>query len=233
LNFADTAASNRETQAVLDFQVGKDVGLGMFGAHGSSRLSAGVRYAQFTFGSRATIKSDQDTKFHFLTLSDGDFLAFWENYNYHQGSIESSRSFRGIGPSISWDASAPLFDASSERQITFDWGASGAILFGRQKVRIHQMTGSAYKKVGLSTDSLAQNISQTQRTGNYDRARMIVVPNVGGFAGLSFRYAAAKVSFGYRADFFFGAMDGGIDTRKSENRGFFGPFATVSVGLGG
>lgn len=42
-----------------------------------------------------------------------------------------------------------------------------------------------------------------------------------------------KMNAGYRADLFFHAMDGGIDTRKSENVGFYGPFASVSVGLGG
>jgi len=60
-----------------------------------------------------------------------------------------------------------------------------------------------------------------------------VVPNLGGFAGLSFKYPNAKVSVGYRADFFFGAMDGGIDAHKSYDRDFYGPFATVSIGLGG
>ena len=61
----------------------------------------------------------------------------------------------------------------------------------------------------------------------------VTVPNVGGFAGLSFQIQNFKVSAGYRADLFFNAMDGGIDTRKSENIGFYGPFASVSVGLGG
>jgi len=41
------------------------------------------------------------------------------------------------------------------------------------------------------------------------------------------------VSLGYRADFFFGAMDTGIDTAKRTTTGFFGPFATVSIGIGG
>ena len=58
------------------------------------------------------------------------------------------------------------------------------------------------------------------------------MPNLGGFAGLSYRMQDFKVSFGYRADFFFNAIDGGIDTRKEENRGFFGPYASISVGLG-
>lgn len=30
-----------------------------------------------------------------------------------------------------------------------------------------------------------------------------------------------------------GVMDGGIDTAKSENVGFYGPFASVSAGIGG
>jgi hypothetical protein len=42
-----------------------------------------------------------------------------------------------------------------------------------------------------------------------------------------------KVSLGYRADFFFGAMDAGIDSPDSKTVGFRGPFATVSLGLGG
>jgi hypothetical protein len=38
---------------------------------------------------------------------------------------------------------------------------------------------------------------------------------------------------GYRADFFFGAVDGGLGTSEKETRGFYGPFAKISVGLGG
>jgi hypothetical protein len=63
------------------------------------------------------------------------------------------------------------------------------------------------------------------------RARTVTVPNVGGFAGLTFRVQNFKVSAGYRADLFFGAMDGGVDTAKKENVGFYGPFVTISVGL--
>jgi hypothetical protein len=59
------------------------------------------------------------------------------------------------------------------------------------------------------------------------------VPNLGGFAGVSLRYPNAKVSFGYKADFFFGAIDGGIDSRHTDNMGFHGPFAMIAIGLGG
>jgi hypothetical protein len=59
------------------------------------------------------------------------------------------------------------------------------------------------------------------------------VPNLGGFAGVSYRYNNAKISFGYRADLFFGAIDGGIDHRHSETLNMGGPFANISFGLGG
>ena len=64
------------------------------------------------------------------------------------------------------------------------------------------------------------------------RSRNVTVPNIGGFAGLSYRYSDAKLSLGYKADFFFNAIDGGIDARKNENRAFYGPYASISIGLG-
>jgi hypothetical protein len=63
------------------------------------------------------------------------------------------------------------------------------------------------------------------------RSHSVVVPNIGGFAGMSLKFPNAKISLGYRADFFFGAMDGGIDARKTYDRNFYGPFATISIGL--
>jgi hypothetical protein len=65
------------------------------------------------------------------------------------------------------------------------------------------------------------------------RARTVIVPNAGGFAGFSLTVPNARFNIGYRADFFFGAMDGGIDARKSENIASYGPFASISIGLGG
>ena len=49
---------------------------------------------------------------------------------------------------------------------------------------------------------------------------------------MSLRFPNAKLSFGYRGDFFFGAVDSGIETAKSYDRSFYGPFATIGIGLG-
>jgi len=57
------------------------------------------------------------------------------------------------------------------------------------------------------------------------------VPNIGGFAAISLKFPNAKVSLGYRGDFFFGAKDSGFETRSTTDVGFHGPYATISIGL--
>jgi len=120
-----------------------------------------------------------------------------------------------------------------DSELTLDWGLNASVLFGRQRSNIHyQTTGQYHTAKYHGSPPNAQRYVVSHRSVNVpDRSHTVAVPNIGGFAGLSFRYNVAKVSFGYRADFFFGAMDRGIDTHKSENRGFFGPFATVSIGF--
>jgi hypothetical protein len=113
--------------------------------------------------------------------------------------------------------------------LAFDWGVNVAVLFGRQKVRgSHKSSSQYFKSFGYGPYS-----SSNPPAKAIARTRSVIVPNVGGFAGASLRFLNAKLSLGYRADFFFGAMDGGIDSRKTYDRNFFGPFATVSIGLGG
>ena len=68
---------------------------------------------------------------------------------------------------------------------------------------------------------------------NTARSRSVTIPNLGGYAGISFNFPNAKVRFGYRADFFFGARDSGLESHTTTDVGFHGPFATISIGLGG
>jgi hypothetical protein len=115
-------------------------------------------------------------------------------------------------------------------EVTFDWGLNGALLFGRQKISAHQTTMAHH--IIRHTYGTIPTLYPT-KVQDMERSRSVVVPNVGGFVGLSLRFPNAKVSLGYRIDAFFGAMDGGIDTRKTYDRDFYGPFATISIGLGG
>lgn len=238
--FTDAKAKESETHAVVDFQVGRDVGLGLFGGGSSAVVGLGVRIAQFTSSSRASFRLNPDWHFSYKYATYPTYGAIHSKipagqpYHSFAGQITATRSFHGIGPSLSWKASTPIVGRAENTSIAFDWGVNAAVLFGRQKAHTHhQTTGRYHPASGFNPQPGLVTTYQGPPTPDHVRSRSVVVPNVGGFAGLSFRYAAARVSFGYRGDFFFGAMDGGIDAAKSYDRNFFGPYATISVGLGG
>ena len=223
---------------IADFQAGKGVGLGLFSSNGKSIISLGVRFAQFIDKSNISLKSDPDwrfkNKYYSYLGSRLHFLA--QPYHSNSAQLTAERSFRGIGPQISWAASEPIAGHVGAAELDFDWGINAAVLFGRQKARTQHHAIERYNSGGYGAffadygelATIARSAPPPKT-----RSRSVVVPNVGGFAGLSFKYSSAKVSFGYRADFFFGAMDGGIDTRKTYDRNFYGPFANISIGLGG
>jgi len=240
--FTDAKVQRTETHAVLDFQAGKDVGVGLFGHDATATLDVGVRFAQFT--SRSLIKLKEDPDWHFSNKPfffsyHNSYFSFANTYAvvfqpYHsfEGMLQAQRSFTGLGPSISWKSSVPFAGSPQSAQLSFDWGVNGALLFGRQKARTHHQTTGRYHPPGSgispNTSAYLITVYRHPATPDHTRSRNVVVPNIGAFAGLSFRYDS-----GYRADFFFGAMDGGIDTRETFDRNFYGPFATISIGLGG
>jgi iron complex outermembrane receptor protein len=227
--YVDTQTSNSESHMIFDFMAGKDVGLGMFDLDGSSVVSGGMRMASFTSNSVASIFTIPES------VDVGHQPKYSSQHNY-SGSSNVKRSFHGIGPALSWNASTPLGGTEQNGEITIDWGSNAAILFGRQRASGNHTTGGHYTcRRGFPPSTAVCHITSShyQHTAAFNRSRMATVPNLGGFAGISFKYNNAKVSFGYRADEFFGAVDGGIDSYKAENRGFFGPFANISIGLGG
>ncbi|HUJ04261.1 MAG TPA: Lpg1974 family pore-forming outer membrane protein [Rhizomicrobium sp.] len=212
--YQNILVQNTETHAIVDFTAGKDIGLGMFGSGVSSVASIGVRYAHLGSKSKIGIQYQPTNAV----------------YTYHRfyGSLAAKRDFTGVGPSISWDASATIAGNSSDSSISLDWGVNGAVLFGRQRANIHHQTTNL--AVGYPEGSNRHPVYEHPASPSRDK--QIVVPNLGAFAGVSWRYAAAKVTLGYRADYFFGVLDGGIDTAKKEDRAFYGPFASVSIGIG-
>ena len=235
-DIVDASVTNRDSHTILDFEAGKDIGLGLFGNGSTSQIMAGVRFAQFTASASASLHARPDLVFY------NRYAAFTHKYpewyvpvaHFHTfgGSANSARSFRGIGPSLSWDASVPFLGSPASREFSFDWGVNGAALVGRRKAQgSHHETGhyhqAKYQNGGNNHYYYSNNPPP------FARAHSILVPNVGGFAGLSLKFPNAKISLGYRGDFFFGAMDTGWDKEKTKTVGFYGPFATISVGIGG
>jgi hypothetical protein len=232
VQFADTRATHEESHAVIDFQAGKDVGLGLFGRNSQSVLSAGVRFAQFSSKSAVSISSDPDLILHSITPRPGLTVPLKYHHTYF-GAANTDRSFHGIGPSLSWSATVPIVDSGQNSEIMLDVGLNGAVLFGRQKTFVHHETRGEYynQKYALFGGGEPHTVVYSHTPPDRSRSRSVTVPNIGGFAGVSFRYSGAKVSFGYRGEIFFNAMDDGFDTARSADRSFHGPFATISIGL--
>ena len=238
LRFADSASRTDESHFILDFQAGRDVGLGVL--KGTATINAGVRIAQFTSRSHVNMTANPGgvVPYKYDTQLYGNpayiNLPYFgsETWDLYHATAAISRSFKGVGPSLSFDASLPLVGNPEAMQVNFDVGGNGALLFGRQKADVRHKTNDD-RPVIPHVYNFIPMTPYYHHSYNRPRSRSVIVPNIGGFAGLSFNYANAKIKFGYRADFFFGAMDGGIDVRKTYDRNFYGPFATVSIGLGG
>jgi len=235
-DYANTQSHHQENHLILDFQAGKDVGVGLFGKDGSSVVSAGVRFAQFRTKSSGSVKARADFERY-------DYFTYFPSYAYWKSlylqkyrlitanrrfalTAGSSRSFKGVGPSISWQASAALAGNPESSELTFDWGVNAAFLFGKQRTKTYHESHISHHLFVYQTQTFSHpGVPQT-------RSRSVTVPNLGGMAGFSIKWPDAKISIGYRADYFFGAMDGGWDTAKKQNRSFTGPFASISFGLG-
>jgi len=224
--FADTKSEYNEQHEVLDFQAGKDVGLGLFGHDGTSILSAGVRFADFT--SRSAVDIHGRPTVELVKTYYGISRTRFRGYTM---TAHAARSFKGVGPSLSWNASAALAGNQQDGELTLDWGVQGALLFGKQKAKVDHQSQSYYKPpryIFLSYYYTKQVHPPHHRTA----AKSITVPNIDMFAGLSMKYPNVKFSLGYRYDTFLGAMDTGIDAAKKSNLTFNGPYASISIGLG-
>jgi hypothetical protein len=132
---------------------------------------------------------------------------------------------------LRWDASNALLGDSGHARLALDWGANAGLLFGRQASEgFHQSWHCTVNKAGVFAAGCQPPTYSDPET--FARSKNVTVPNLGGYAGVSLDYKHAKLKLGYRADWFFGAKDGGEAARQEVDRGFYGPYASISIGLG-
>jgi len=228
--YADHFAKSSEAHAIADFQVGRDIGIGLLGRGTDTVISFGARYAQMNARSKVHSYANPKAGFEQLAVTFGSFHKYAiKKPNYRSAAfMERTDNLHALGPSLSMKNTTGLLGTVEEGQLALDWGMNAALLFGRQKAKTSHHSSVSYFQ---SIDALPT--VHTYTPVNRTRSRMVTIPNVGGFAGLSYRFTNAKISAGYRADFFFGAKDSGLETRSTADVGFHGPFATISIGLGG
>jgi len=224
------AAPSSERHMILDFSAGRDVGIGAFGHDGTSNINAGVRMMNIKEGSTVNIFARPEVYFG-VTLIFGIFPNIYTSIPAQYGlTAHTARSFKGIGPLLSWNASAAIAGNSSDGELMLDWGVDAAILFGRQKAKTDHSTHASHFHHSKYDRAPAAPL-YTPRSYHSTRSQRVTVPNVGGHAGLSLKWPNAKLSIGYRYDTFLNAMDTGIDATKKSNVTFNGPYASISVGL--
>ena len=226
--FADIKSSYDEHHATLDFSAGKDVGLGKFGRDGSSTLSLGVEVDEFSSKNHV----DMLARPVIHILRDHQHFPVPTFYAYTMVA-HADRSFQAVGPTLSWDASAALAGNKSTGEIALDWGVNGALLFGRQRTKLNHATRAYLQPFTNYVTYVGYYYTKVyDHSHSANRSRRVMVPMLGGYAGLSWHTDHAKVSIGYRYDAYLHAMDTGIDAAKKSNVTFNGPYASISIGLG-
>lgn len=141
---------------------------------------------------------------------------------------------------MAWDGKQSLWGSAGDGELRLDWGVNMGMLFGRQSAILHHAVRHC-RVDGFGSLALCEGGDIFGSTDpripeppdNVNRSRTLTVPNLGGYIGASMRYHNSKVSLGHRADTFFDAIDGGQETHESTNRGFYGPYLNVPLGLGG
>lgn len=197
-----STADHRERHTIADLEIGRDVGLGALGDSSDIRLFGGVRFGQFKGKG-----SNQNNLLFSNPNASGSGYA----------DVDFRRTFTGIGPRIGFDATVPLGD-----QFSFDMGAAGALLFGKQKLEV---SGHGYNP---DIESFFEVESR--------RTKSVVVPNLEANAAVSWLVTEnAKFALGYRVDSYFGLYDmsGPFDDRDEGDRIIHGPFIKLTVGGGG
>jgi iron complex outermembrane recepter protein len=230
LDRLSTSTERKEEHVIMDFTMGKDVGLGILGSVESS-LSAGLRYAEFKSYTKGDMRGIPD-----MNVPEG-----WGKYDttFHQyvDTFEAHRSFRGAGPTISWDANEPLLNVEDAGQVTVDWTLTGGVLFGHRKATVKATEGSSYfdARYPNSPSQYVLNALPAPAQTPIDiapRDRFAAVPVLDLSLGLSYKVRGVKISGGYRWERYFGAIDGGFQQSKGENRTLTGPFLSISLGFG-
>ena len=226
-NHARVGSRDGEEFVTADFVVGKEMGLGAWGEGGKSTLSAGLRYASFQSDSRIDV--DGSSEGHVdpvITSKYGE-----TRWNANWTSLESTREFEGVGPTLSWESAVRLAGDDVTGHADLEWRVGGGVLFGKQTTESveERYTLHHYSEgIKYSGEEILDDVVVPRR-----RTDEVTVPNLTLDLGVSYTVDRVKVSTGYAYDRFFDAIDAGWRDAKREDRTIQGPYLKLSLGFGG
>jgi iron complex outermembrane receptor protein len=233
INWTSSSIADKEEHAIVDFAVGRDIGVGMLQR---SHLSAGLRYARLHSKASIEIRGLPDWDF----APEYTFLYDAISHIY-DADIDANREFKGTGPIISWEASQALLGSERTGTLEADWSLSGGVLFGKQKTAFSGQLEDQYFSQGYFIPSTtAQEVGfprdpdlVTVTPISIERSRSVTVPTVAASLGLSYKVDRFSIGAGYRWERYFDALDVGYDEAKDADRTIDGPYFKIAVGFGG
>jgi iron complex outermembrane receptor protein len=228
-NRLSTSTDRREDHMIVDFDVGKDMGLGAFGP-GESSLRAGLRSADFKSRITGDMRAVPD-----VVLPDDGWVKYNTTFHQYIASFDARREFKGAGPTLSWEASRAMLGDKEAGQLDVDWSITGGALYGKQKTAISGAQGSDYFNAKYPTkDYVLQGLPAPAQTPfAMQRTKSVLAPVLDLSLGLSFNVPGVKLSTGYRWERYFNVLDAGFAEHKSYDRTIDGPYFKVSIGFGG
>jgi len=223
-DWSDATVKSREDHLVIDFQVGKDLGIGGL-EH--STVAAGLRYAGMNSTTNVTMDGIPD-----WVIPDGWYLKYDSTMHRYQATLDARREFRGAGPMLSWDAAARLIGNEEVGHVDLDWSVNGGVLFGKQKTTVTGQETAAYFS-GAYYENPRPPVSTVVTPADIHRTKSVSAPVVDLSLGLSYEIQRIKIGAGYRWGRYFNVLDAGYQDRKSYDRTFDGPYFKIAVGFGG
>jgi outer membrane receptor protein involved in Fe transport len=230
-NNAFSRTWDREIHTVVDFAVGKDIGIGGLAY---STIAAGVRYAEFQSETKGELRGAPD-----WVIPEGFYPSQSITHTTYDIEVEADRTFSGWGPQVSWSAATALFDGGDAGLLAIDWSVEGGVLFGTQEASVKDsqravtLTQAADQVVFEDRVQPQPVLAYLDPVVQAPRSEDVTVPNVGVSLGLSYSVGAFKAGLGYRWERYFDVIDGGYDEHRSEDRTIDGPYFKIAVGFGG
>jgi outer membrane receptor protein involved in Fe transport len=225
-NYANGFDYNLERHTLADFTVGRDVGMG---GGLKSAVNLGLRYADLESRNHLQMRGIPDWQ-----IPD-EFIYFkYMQHSRYNIDLQTRREFKGLGPTVGWDASRTFWGDETSGHVDLDWSVSGGVLFGKQKTTFRgQQTVQYFDGPKYGGNHMDPVGDPTIIPAPADRSKSVTAPVVDLSLGLSYAVQRVKVGAGYRWERYFNAIDAGYDQRKSYDRTIDGPYFKVSVGFGG